>query len=164
MALSICVLMAALEGLCAGKNVKSFYAELHFPRYSGPLWVWSIIGGVYYVIFEFILYRLLTRVHSTLWFSAFALILVMMIVNALTNYVIFRARNIGLSFFVPCVFPFMDVALFGCLLWLDKHAAWSLIPYLVYRVYSVVGLSLVETQLPVAAWPYQNRELVSVVP
>ena len=137
-AAGICVLMAALEGLCAGKNVKSFYAELRFPRYSAPLWVWTIIGGVYYVIFWFVLCRLLLmESRSTLWFSAFALILFMMILNALTNYVIFRARNIGLSFFVTCVFPLLDVALFVYLLRLNKLAAWSLIPYLMYRVYSV---------------------------
>ena len=136
--IGICVVAAALEGLCAGKDVKSFYAELNFPRYSAPLWVWTIIGGVYYVIFWFVLYRLLLiEIRTTLWTSAFTLILFMMVLNALTNYVIFRARNIGLSFFVTCIFPVMDIALFVCLLKLDKPAAWALIPYLIYRVYSV---------------------------
>ena len=134
----VCLLAAGLEGICAGKNVKSFYAELHFPRYSAPLWVWTIIGGVYYVIFWFVLYRLLLLENrSTLWIAAFTLIIFMMIVNALTNYVIFRARNIALSFLITCIFPFMDVALFVCLLRLDKPAAWSLLPYLLYRIYSV---------------------------
>ena len=138
MALGICVLMAALEGLCAGKNVRLFYAELRFPRYSAPLWVWTIIGGVYYVIFGFVGYRLLLiEFGSTLWSFTFGLMLFMMIVNGLTNYIIFRARKLGFSFFVTCIFPFMDVSLFFCLLRLDRLAAWSLIPYLVYRVYSV---------------------------
>ena len=39
-----CLLAAALEGACAGRNVKAFYAELRFPRYSAPLRVWGIIG------------------------------------------------------------------------------------------------------------------------
>jgi tryptophan-rich sensory protein len=61
----------------------------------------------------------------------------MMILNALTNYLIFRARNLRLSFIVGALFPVMDVALFLCVLQLDVIAACSLIPYLVYRIYGV---------------------------
>ena len=133
-----CVVAAALEGLCAGKNVKSFYAELRFPRYSAPLWVWGIIGGLYYVIFWFVLYRLLKLGGDSVTRSvALTLILFMMVVNALTNYIIFRARNLRLSCIIGNVFPIMDVALFVCLLRLDKIAAWSLIPYLIYRIYAL---------------------------
>ncbi|MCA1607514.1 MAG: hypothetical protein LC775_19080, partial [Acidobacteria bacterium] len=49
--LAACGVAAALEGLCAGKNVKSFFATLRFPSYSAPLWVWTIIGGAYYILF-----------------------------------------------------------------------------------------------------------------
>ena len=133
-----CVLAAALEGACAGKNVKAFYAELRFPRYSAPLWVWGIIGGLYYLIFWFVLYRLLRLdSDSALRGAALALLLFMMVVNALTNYVIFRARNLRLSFIIGNLFPIMDMALFVCLLRLDKVAAWVLIPYLLYRIYAV---------------------------
>src|SRR5947199_10108023 len=57
--IAACILAAALEGLCAGRNVKPCFAKLRFPPYSAPLWLWSIIGGLYYVIFCFVLYRLL---------------------------------------------------------------------------------------------------------
>ncbi len=56
--LGACAIAAALEGVCAGKNVKSFFATLRFPPFSAPLWVWSIIGILYYVIFCFVLYRI----------------------------------------------------------------------------------------------------------
>src|ERR1043165_9271628 len=103
--LLICGTAAVLEGACAGKNIKAFFAELRFPRYSAPLWVWTIIGGVYYVIFGFVGYRLLLiEFGSTLWSFTFGLILFMMIVNGLTNYIIFRARKLGFSFFVTCIF------------------------------------------------------------
>jgi translocator protein len=133
-----CVMAAALEGVCAGRNVKAFYAELRFPRCSAPLWVWGIIGALYYLIFWFVLYRLL-RLDSDSAFRrvALTLILFMMAVNALTNYVIFRARNLRLSFIIGNLFPFMDVTLFVCLLRLDRVAAWTLIPYLLYRIYAV---------------------------
>ena len=46
--IAACMAAAALEGLCAGKNVKSFFTRLRFPPYSAPLWRWSLIGGLYY--------------------------------------------------------------------------------------------------------------------
>jgi tryptophan-rich sensory protein len=136
--LAICGIAAALEGACAGKNVRSFFASLRFPRYSAPLWVWTIIGGGYYLLFFFIIYRLfrLSR-YSNLWIAAFGLIVFMMIVNALSNYVIFRARNLYLSFIIGAIFPIMDVTLFVLLMALDQSAALAMIPYLLYRVYAV---------------------------
>ena len=133
----VCALTAALEGACAGRNVKAFFSTLKFPRYSAPLWAWSIIGGVYYLIFGFVTYRLLRLDGSMLRTAALALVLFMMVVNALTNYIIFRARNLRLSSIVGCLFPVMDMTLLICLIQLDTLAAWSLVPYLIYRVYAV---------------------------
>ena len=128
---------AAIEGVCAGRNVRSFFTTLKFPPYSAPLWVWSIIGGLYYVIFWFVTYRLLRLDSSVMRRVALALVLFMMLVNALTNYIIFRAQNLRLSFIVGCLFPFMDIALLICLMLLDTIAACALVPYLIYRVYAV---------------------------
>ena len=136
--LGVCMVAATLEGVCAGQNVKSFFATLRFPPYSAPLWVWTIIGALYYAIFCFVLYRLLRLdSDSVLKDAALTLILMKMLVNALTNYIIFRARNLHLSFIVGTLFPIMDSALFMCLLQLDRVAAWSLVPYLLYRIYAL---------------------------
>ena len=48
--------------------------------------------------------------------------------NALWNYIFFRAQNVFISFVVASHFPIMDVALFFCLIGLDKMAALSLVP------------------------------------
>ena len=137
-AIGACIVAAALEGVCAGSKVKAFFAKLRFPPYSAPLWLWSIIGGLYYMIFCFVLYRLL-RLDSgaALRTAALALILFMMVVNALTNYLIFRAQDLRLSFIVGSIFPVMDAALLICLTRLDQAAAWGMTPYLLYRVYAV---------------------------
>lgn len=142
--LVICGIAAALEGACAGNNVKSFFATLRLPRYSAPLWVWTIIGAGYYLIFFFLIYRLLRlSSYSTRWYVTLGLIGFMMTVNGLTNYVIFRARNLRLSFIIGAIFPVLDIALFILLTTLDQTAALTLIPYLVYRVYAVFwGYSL----------------------
>ena len=133
-----CAVTAGLEGLCAGKNVKTFFAQLRVPRYSPPLWLWSIIGGLYYATFCFVLYRaLLLKADSWTRRFTIALVLFMMTLNALVNYVIFRAKDLHLNFIVTALFPVLDLALLLCLLQLDRWAAWFLIPYLLYRIYSV---------------------------
>ena len=75
----------------------------------------------------------------------------MMVVNALTNYVIFRARNLYLSFVIGAVFPVLDLTLFALLLALDQAAALAMIPYLLYRVYAVFwGYALWRANQPTA--------------
>jgi len=133
----ICALAAALEGACAGRNVKAFFSTLTFPPCSAPLWVWSLIGGGYYLTFGFVTYRLIRLDSPPLKNAALALVLFMMIGNGLSNYVIFRARNLYMSFIIGSVFPVMDTTLLICLTQLDAIAAWSLAPYLIYRVYAV---------------------------
>ena len=136
--LGICLVAAVLEGLCAGKGVKEYFGKLKFPRYSAPLWVWYIIGGVYYLVFFFVIYRILR--HNTdhvLTQATLVFILFMMVLNALWNYVFFRAQNLFVSFIVASLFPLLDVFLLILLIELDKLAAWALVPYLIYRVYGV---------------------------
>ena len=136
--LALCTLAAALEGACAGKNVKSYFATLRSPSYAAPLWVWYIIGIGYYATFFFILYRVL-KLHtdSILKPVTLSLVVFMMTANALWNYVFFRARKLFLAFVTGNMAPIFDAALFICLVELDRVAAWSLVPYLLYRVYAV---------------------------
>ena len=134
----LCVTVAVLEGVCAGKDVRAFFQTLRFPRYSAPLWVWSIIGAVYYGIFGFVTFRMLSAVPPSLPARAtLALIVAMMVGNALSNLVIFRARNLHLSDMIGRVFGGLDVILAISLVRLDTVAARVLLPYLVYRIYAV---------------------------
>lgn len=137
-AVLLCVIVAVLEGACAGKNVRAFFKTVRFPRYSAPLWVWSIIGVMYYAIFGFVVFRFLSAVPpSFLARATLTLIVAMMVGNALANLVIFRARNLHLSYVIGCAFAGLDVLLTICALRLDGIAASVLVPYLVYRIYAV---------------------------
>jgi tryptophan-rich sensory protein len=137
-AVGICVLAAALEGACAGNNVKSYFAALRSPSYAAPLWVWYIIGVGYYATFFFILYRILKlNTDSLLRSLTLGLVLFMMIANALWNYVFFRARKLFIAFVTGSAVPIFDTALLISLVRLDRLAAWSLVPYLLYRIYGV---------------------------
>ena len=136
--LGICAVVATLEGVCAGKNVKSYFASLRWPDYSAPLWVWYSIGGLYYGVFFFVLYQVLRlNSGSPLRPAVLILILFMMVSNAFWNYVFFRARNLFVAFVAGSLAPVFDVALLVLVIQLDKAAAWSLLPYLLYRIYAV---------------------------
>ena len=135
---ALCAVAAALEGVCAGRNVRAFFETLRFPRYSAPLWVWSIIGAVYYAIFGFVVFRLLsTTPPSALAGASMTLIVVMMMGNALANLAIFRARNLHLSYVIGWIFAGLDMLLVSLVVRIDLVAATTLLPYLVYRVYAV---------------------------
>jgi translocator protein len=137
-AVLICVAAAVLEGLCAGKNVKRFFAEIRHPKYSAPLVVWSFIGGLYYAVFGFVLYRLFALTEpSSLRMFAILFIVIMMVLNGVSNWVIFRVRNLRSAFWIGALFPVLDLVLLVCLLKLDTTAAAILVPYLIYRVYGV---------------------------
>jgi translocator protein len=136
--IAVCLIAAALEGLCAGKNVKSYFATLRSPSFAAPLWAWYIIGIVYYATFFFILYRILKlNTDSILRPATLSLIVFMMAANALWNYVFFRARKLFLAFVAGSAAPIFDAALFICLVQIDNVAASSLAPYLLYRIYAV---------------------------
>jgi benzodiazapine receptor len=136
--IGVCLLAAALEGACAGNNVKAYFATLRSPSYAPPFFVWIIIGVGYYATFFFILFRALKlNTDSILKPATLSLVVFMMVANALWNYVFFRARKLSLAFVTGSAAPLFDAALFICLLRLDKVAAWSLVPYLMYRVYAV---------------------------
>ncbi|SRR5260370_909362 len=55
----VCLGAVALEGACAGKVVKAYFAKLKWPRYPAPLWLWYIIGVAYYAISFFVIFSLL---------------------------------------------------------------------------------------------------------
>jgi tryptophan-rich sensory protein len=136
--LGVCGIAAALEGACAGRNVKSYFSRLKSPPYSPPLWVWYIIGVLYYGTFFLVVYRILTRGNnSSLANMTLALVLAMMLANALWNYLFFRAQKLFVSVLVTFLAPIMDLLLLVCLIQLDRVAAWALIPYLMYRVFSL---------------------------
>ncbi len=136
--LAVCALAAAFEGACAGKNVKAYFATLQFPRYSAPLPVWYAIGGIYYLVFGFLLYRMLrVKSDSILPSVTIAFIVFMLIANGSWNFIFFRRRDLFTAFVIATLAPIFDIALLILVLFVDPTAAWSLVPYLLYRVYAV---------------------------
>ena len=135
--LGICLIAALLEGLFAGKHVKSVLGKLQTPSFAPPLWVWAIIGVGYYAICFFVLYRIFRHEgDDSIKTAALILLLIVMAVNAFWNYVFFRLENLFYSFVLGVLCSLVAVALFFCLLRFDTIAALALTAYLLYLIYA----------------------------
>lgn len=136
--IGICILAAAFEGACAGKGVKDYFATHRFPAYSAPLPVWYAIGGIYYLVFGFLLYRMF-RIDgdSTLSYVTIGYLVFLMIANGSWNYIFFRRRDLFTAFVLGTIAPVFDIALLVLVLYVDPNAAWAMVPYLIYRIYAV---------------------------
>ncbi|HET9333124.1 MAG TPA: TspO/MBR family protein [Gemmatimonadota bacterium] len=135
--LALCAISATLEGILAGRGVQARFADLRLPRYSPPLPVWFVIGGIFYVVCFSVLYRLFSLPGSGLRDAALVLLVGMMLMNALWNYVFFRARNLFLSFVTCLPYGLVAVVLFVLMLKLDRLAALVLSPYILYLGYAI---------------------------
>lgn len=103
-ALVICIAAAALEGALAGSGVRQRLAALRMPPYSPPFSVWLLIGFVYYAIGFVVLRHLIATSPFTLMArAALALLIVVLVANALWSVLFFRRRDLRASLiaFVP---------------------------------------------------------------
>ena len=138
-ALGICALAAAAEGILSGKRPMEVLATLRLPRFTPPPWLWIIIGVFYYVICFSVLTRLLQMDGShRLQYSATVLMIVLLGLNALFNYVLFRSRNVQAAFMLFIPYVLVAVALQICLFCVDKIAGFIFVPYLAYLVFATV--------------------------
>jgi translocator protein len=134
--LAICALGAALEGLFAGGRIKQRFANLRQPSCPIPFWGWMVIGGLYYVICFAILYRLFLLPPSHARSVAFALLGAIMFINALWNYFFFRGANLFHAYLLGLPYSAIAFSLFLLLLLrVDRTAAWSFFPYVIYLCY-----------------------------
>src|SRR4051812_25751996 len=110
--IGICILAAGFEGASAGKGVKDHFATLRFPKYSAPLPVWYAIGGIYYLVFGFLLYRMF-RIDggSILPLFTIGYMVFLMLANGSWNYIFFRRQDLFTAFILGAIAPVFDIAL-----------------------------------------------------
>ena len=118
--------------------MKPLFARLRFPSYSAPLWIWYIVGVLYYATCFFVSYRILRHQgEAALKNAALASVLIMMAANAFWNFLFFRAQSLYQSFVLSIWYAVLVIVLFAFLIQLDKAAMWAFIPYLLYQVYAL---------------------------
>jgi tryptophan-rich sensory protein len=135
-AIAICIVAAALEGLFAGRGVKRRLAQLRQPPHSPPFAVWVGIGLCYYVICFIVLSRLINSTPSPLWWAAFALVVALLIGNAVWNLVFFRLKNVEASAIVLEAYVAVALMVAILLILVDPVSGWVFLPYLVYLAYA----------------------------
>lgn len=143
-ALASCALAAVAEGVFAGNDVSVRLSELTHPAFSPPLWVWAIIGGLYYILFFFVLRSLLGAPPiPQLTTRAVVLVAIMLAANAGWNWVFFREEDLWLSTIYGGPYAAIAIAL-GYTLWrMRSPMFWWYACYLAYFVYATWwGISL----------------------
>ncbi len=136
-ALSVCVVAALLEGVCAGTGVKAHMRNLKWPAYSPPLWGWYAIAVSYYAIIFSCAYRVLQHSSTTPFRNAaLALLLSTVVLNALWNLLFFRAKNLAATFALSLCYSVVVVACWYCLSRFDRFAAAAIGLYGGYLFYA----------------------------
>lgn len=156
-ALLICVLAAAFEGLCAGRDPLAQLKATKQPPWSPPNWVWVLIGITWYGICFAGLARLIP-----LWPGhrlPVVLLCALMLANGAANILGFRMRRLDLAFYF--LFPYW--ALLAAFLWslwpLDGLTFGLFAGYCVYQLYAALwGYQLWRMNPPDAAPPIVGEE------
>ena len=133
-ALLICVVAAAAEGLCAGRDPMGQLKATRQPSWSPPNWAWVLVGLAWYGICYAALARLLA--HWPDHRLPVILLAALMLANAGANLLQFRMRRLDLAFFF--LFPYW--LLLGAFLWsacpLDRLTCLMFAVYAVYQIYA----------------------------
>jgi tryptophan-rich sensory protein len=118
-----CVLFALFGAALADASLGTWYGALDKPWFLVPLWVFYIVGAVYYVLFATVLYRILVYVEDRGGKAAsLALTICVLFLNELWNYGFFGLQSTLVGFLGIAVFLAPLTAL---LLALRKHERFS---------------------------------------
>jgi len=136
LALGICAIAAALEGLAAGPGVKQRLSSLRVPPWALPFTAWLVVGGLYYLLCFIVLLRLLKLPTTRLQVTAVTAAIALMAANAAWNYLFFRRANLHASFLFFLPYAALALALFLLLLRVDPVSSAIFGPYLLYFGYA----------------------------
>lgn len=142
-AMAICVVFALFGNALIGESLGNWYGALDKPWVLVPLWVFYIVGFLYYVLFATVLYRILTRVEDRRGrVTALALTLSVLFLNELWNYGFFGLESTLLGFAGILVFLIPLTALVVTLRRYEGISAGLIAAYYVWVLYDL-------------AWTYQ---------
>ena len=133
-ALLLCTAAVLVEALCAGRDPMALLRTLKQPRWSPPNWAWVVIGLAWYGLCFIGLVRLLP-----FWPEArlpVALLVALMLANALANFPLFRMRRLDLAFafFLPYWLLLAGFLWAACPL--DRATCGLFAAYAVYQLYA----------------------------
>ena len=137
LAVIVCIGAAVLEGALAGGRARQRLLALRMPPYSPPFPIWLVIGTVYYVICFIVLRHVLATGLVTLDLQVtFALLVLVLVANALWSVLFFRLCNLRLSFIAFFPYAVLVAALVFALWRIYPAGAALFIGYCVYLLYA----------------------------
>ncbi len=135
-ALVVCVVAAAVEGLCAGRRPMEQLKALRQPSWSPPTWGWILIGLAWYGICFTGLVRLLAFWPEQKLPAI--LLAALMLANAAANIPAFRMRRLDLAFYFFLPYWLLLGSFFWSACLLDRLTCTLFAIYVVYQLYAVV--------------------------
>jgi translocator protein len=137
LALITCGAAAAAEGVLAGGGVRQRLAQLRMPPYSPPFPLWLAIGALYYAMCFVVLRHLLAnRPFTPVLFVALALLVTVLLVNALWSVLFFRWRDLRAGFVAFIPYAILVAALVVLLIWLYPFGAVLFTCYCIYLLFA----------------------------
>jgi tryptophan-rich sensory protein len=130
----LCLISIVIEGVSATKEGKQWFENLNQPKYSFSLSVWYLIGGLYYIIFGMIAYRLFTDTKVVFSIPIIVLVL-LMIINGLSNFILFRFRSLKGFYWILFPFTALFISFFLILLNNDRASVGLASIYLIWLPY-----------------------------
>ncbi len=106
--LGLCLFSILIEAASYTKSGKTWFEQLHQPRYSISLKVWYFVGAVYYILFGIVAYRQFDN-HVGVISTSIILLAIVMFLNGLGNFIIFKYHSV--KWFYLIIYPFALVLL-----------------------------------------------------
>jgi len=101
--LGLCLVSILIEAASYTKSGKKWFEQLRQPRYSISLKTWYFVGAVYYILFGIVSYRQF-RDQANSFATPIILLAIVMLLNGLGNFIIFKYRSI--KWFYLVIYPF----------------------------------------------------------
>ena len=104
--IALCLISIVIEATSATKDGKTWFENLKQPPSAFPFSVWYLVGGLYYLICGVIAYRVF-HTSNTVFSLPIILLTLMMVVNGLTNFVLFKRKSPKMFYW--SLYPFLLV-------------------------------------------------------
>lgn len=132
-AVGCCLLSLFIAGNSGSKADKEWFANLSHPDNSFLLRIMKILGVIIYLFFGFILYNLFVSGDII----PIAIMILIIQLNGLSPYLMYKTKNLKLLFFVMLIFPILVSALIFFLVQTNTILAIPVIVFLLWVVYDV---------------------------
>lgn len=134
--IGLCLISILLETVSATQAGKAWFEQLRQPKYSFAFSFWYLIGGLYYLLCGVIAYRQFHDSADTFTLPT-ALLMLIMVCNGLTNFILFKFRSLQVFYWVLYPFAALFVALMAVLFPIDRLSVALAGLYLLWLLYDL---------------------------